>query len=391
MTPNLNLELVSEGESPYIWSEKINSNFNIIDAHNHSEEDGVQIASSSINFRDDKKINTYLQNVSFFNFFNKLEVFTDTKNGFFAELGDLFCYDGDGNKIRITLGSSLYYGSISGTNGIAGDYVSAGAVATYNASTEKYIFEDGSENLASVTCDSFILNNVISFQSLLTESCSINANLANIDLNLPDLNLPYASFDNYPVLLNQTSVLTTSAAASEILRVYSLADLKRSTFYNGFNYAVSSNTISTNNVCFVCDMFDDSTIYIENNAYVGGTSFKILPGFTSPNQSSVSMLSLYQENVNPFSTLSEPNIVNSGSFLYTPYISIQNQGSITPLDSRYNENGDLTPQIRTSVVSKIPFGTNVISEVVFPGAEESLNNFTSYPYFLLSIGGSFAI
>lgn len=387
MTPNLSLTLLTLSDAPYVWSETLNNNFEVIDSHTHAEGDGAPVFSSFIVFKNNKKINSYIEDVSFLNFTDNTE-FSSTKNGFFVQNGDLFCYDGENRKIQITAGDVLYYLSSSGQNGIGGDYITASAVATYSATDEKYSFFDGSSNLSTIICDAAVFETLTSFDSFESGDCSIQANLSNIFLNLPNLSIVSPGTNFYPVLLNISTIITTQAALGSYLDTVDTSNTSSTylDFYIGFNFGVSTNTISSSEVCFVCDNFSESSIVVDSSGtFIDSLSFFILPGFIDAQNATIDLADLYNQNKNPIA--SSVTGAKLPSFLFSPYISIEGQGSIKPIDAAFNANGDQVAEIRTAPISKLPYGsTNFqLTQTIFPGGQVGNDNTTAYPYFLLSL------
>jgi len=145
------------GTLPQDWALIINANFTITDGHDHSEI-GTPIPSTAISVRSDVDLNevNMLTLSSFtFNAGGNLGVLYPL--ALYTDGTDLWYNDALGNQTQITIG-----GAVNGTSsvgGFFGDYISSGAVASYDGPSNTYSFYGaGPTNPDTSTLDISILN-----------------------------------------------------------------------------------------------------------------------------------------------------------------------------------------------------------------------------------------
>ncbi len=180
-TPNMNLVLPapSTTQGPQ-WATDINSSLNIIDGHNHSAGEGVQISPSGLLINSDLPFldnnATQLRSTRFTPQGTALSGASDL--GCLYEAGvDLYYNDGVGNQIRITSG-----GSVTGASGTITGLPSGTASASFSAGT--FIFQAATNTAANIDGGSYIFRNATASANGVTLAAPL-ALVGNYDLTLP--------------------------------------------------------------------------------------------------------------------------------------------------------------------------------------------------------------
>lgn len=143
---NMNLPVPTVGEaSGPDWASNLDSCMTILDAHDHSPGNGVQITPSGININADLPFNssygiTTIKKVSFTS-----QVSALTGTGFASNVaGNLYWNDGSGNQVQITSG-----GGVAGSPGSIGS-LTAPAAATYSAGSKLFTWTADSGKSAAM-------------------------------------------------------------------------------------------------------------------------------------------------------------------------------------------------------------------------------------------------
>lgn len=151
-TPNMNLTVPGVGTEPSPeWAQEINSDLSILDQHNHSPGQGVQITPSGIDISSDLTFQgnaaTNLEYVLF-------SVQTGDPASNYVEYVkgvDLYYTDGNGNHIQITSG-----GGVNGSPGSISNLTSP-ASASYVSATQTFVWKSGVSTAANMDAASLIV------------------------------------------------------------------------------------------------------------------------------------------------------------------------------------------------------------------------------------------
>lgn len=205
-SPNMSMPVPVVGTDPGPqWATDINSCLSILDGHNHSSGNGVQITPSGININVDLPFNNN-------NLTTARSLRLQTQSSLLAlasDLGclyrsglDLFYNDGSGDQIRLTQS-----GGVAGSSGsIAG--LASPASATFNAGSATFIWQSAANVAASLDARNIILRNSSVSSKGLTLSPP-NAMGADYTITLPAL--PGA---NNFLAIDASGNVTTVAAVS---------------------------------------------------------------------------------------------------------------------------------------------------------------------------------
>lgn len=184
MSPNMGLTVptVSVDPGPN-WAIDINASLSVIDSHNHSAGQGVQINPDGLNINSDLSfINNNAINVRSVRFFpQNTGLVNPTDIGCLYETGvDLYYNDGSGNEIRITQS-----GGVVGTPGsISG--LTPPASATYVSANETFVWQSAVNTPANLDAASIILRNLTASSKGLTLNPP-NAMGSDYSITLPSL------------------------------------------------------------------------------------------------------------------------------------------------------------------------------------------------------------
>jgi hypothetical protein len=182
ITPNMNLVVPTVGEDPGPdWANNINADLGILDQHNHSAGQGVQITPSGLNINSDLPLNgnnlTLVNTTRFNNLLTSLAGITPNLGVVYEAVNELYFNDGVGNVVQITKAGSVN----ATTSGIS----SGTATASFVGGT---LVVDANVNTpANVQGASFLFGNNVSGSNYLTLEPP-NAMASNYTVTLPPIN-----------------------------------------------------------------------------------------------------------------------------------------------------------------------------------------------------------
>lgn len=165
-SPNMNMPIPQVGIQPGPqWATDINNSLTIIDRHDHTPGNGVQITPDGLNISSDLPFNgnnaTLLRSTIFSPQGSPLSGPNDIANLYVSGV-DLYYNDFNGNQIRLTQG-----GSIVGTSGSITGLVSP-ASASYVSGSATFVWQSNVNTAANMDAGSLILRNITPGSSGLT-------------------------------------------------------------------------------------------------------------------------------------------------------------------------------------------------------------------------------
>jgi len=157
LTPNMSLILPTVGQEPGPnWALDINSSFSLIDQHNHSSGNGVQINPSGLNLNSDLTFlgnnATNLKSVRFSAQLSPLSSGSDI-GCVYVSGADLYYNDTLGNQVRLTIS-----GGVNGTPGNISGLIAPASV-TYVPLNQTYIFQSSVNTSGSLDSGPIIIRN----------------------------------------------------------------------------------------------------------------------------------------------------------------------------------------------------------------------------------------
>jgi len=183
-SPNMNLVLPGVGVTAGpVYATDLNASLNIIDQHDHSAGNGVQITPNGININSDFSMNNNnLISAKSLRLYEQASVLSSgTDLGCLFRYGDdLYYNDGLGNHVRITQS-----GSIAGASGSISNLVSP-ASATFVSLSASVVFQSDTNTPAHLDGGSVLLRNLVANSKALTLSPP-NSMASDYSLVLPSL------------------------------------------------------------------------------------------------------------------------------------------------------------------------------------------------------------
>lgn len=182
ISPEMNMPVPAVGTDPGPdWATNIVSCLSIIDSHNHSPGQGVQITPAGININTDFPMNgnniTTIKTLRF-------SIQPSTLAGSSPNLGclyesgvDLYYNDGAGNIVRMTQG-----GAVAGSAGTITGLPSGTASASFSGST--FTFQSATNTPATISGGSIIIGQQVASGKNVTIAASVSQ-AANYGLTLP--------------------------------------------------------------------------------------------------------------------------------------------------------------------------------------------------------------
>lgn len=182
LSPNMNLPVPEVGVDPGPdWANNINASLGILDQHNHSTGQGVQINPSGLNINSDLPMNsnnlTLVNTVRFVNLLASLAGSAPNLGCLYEAVNDLYFNDGAGNVVQITKAGSV--------NATSSGISSGTATASFVGSV---LVVDAAVNTpANVQGASFLFGNNVSGSNYLTLQPP-NSMASNYSVTLPPPN-----------------------------------------------------------------------------------------------------------------------------------------------------------------------------------------------------------
>jgi hypothetical protein len=211
LSPNMGMPISTVGEAPGpAWATNIDASLSIVDSHNHSSGQGVQINPSGININTNFPLNnnnaTTIRSVNFTPQPSPLALITDIGCLYVSGV-DLYYNDESGNQIRITQS-----GTVAGSSGTITGLPSGTASASYSAGT--FTFQGATNTPAAMNVGPVSIGNAVANSKAVT--ISPNAGIAaNYNISLPAA-LPaavnYVTLDNSGNLAFNSSGFTGTGA-----------------------------------------------------------------------------------------------------------------------------------------------------------------------------------
>lgn len=212
-TPNMNLPEPIIGSTPGpTWAQDLNDALDLIDAHDHSSGNGVQITPDGLDINADLTIGsnnlTVVRSVNFESQASPLALPADL-GCIYVSLKDLYYNDEDGNQVRITQG-----GSVAGATGSIAN-LTPPASATFEAMSGTFIWESDVNTPAIMDSSSVIIREEVVSGKGVTLSAP-TALASDYTITLP---ASAAGTTNALVLMDNSGNLSTQdkGSANEVL------------------------------------------------------------------------------------------------------------------------------------------------------------------------------
>jgi hypothetical protein len=146
-TPNMGLTLPTDGGSFDIWDTILDTAFGLIDSHNHTTGQGVQVPTAALDINADLPFSSSGTNFSATQLLaaeftpSATTLVAGYANALFANSSDnnLYWRNSSGTNVQMTSGSSLNVAGFVG--GIGGDYSSVSALLSYVDADKDYLLQ----------------------------------------------------------------------------------------------------------------------------------------------------------------------------------------------------------------------------------------------------------
>jgi len=184
LTPNMSLVVPTVGvELGPDWATDLNADLGILDQHNHSNGQGVQITPSGLNINADLNFNqnnlTAVKTVNFHNLSGNLAGTSPNLGCIYVAGGELVYNDEAGNVVPIT-----HSGSVNAGAGSITGLPSGTASASFSAGT--FVWQSATNTPANMDNGSVILRNIVANSKGLTLNPP-NSMAADYSLTLPSV------------------------------------------------------------------------------------------------------------------------------------------------------------------------------------------------------------
>lgn len=214
------------------WANTVNTNFTLIDSHDHSPGNGVQISLSSCTVNSNFSMSGFsLLNTNHIQLTDSTSSITSDKLSLYSSGGDLFYINSSGNSVQVTNGNSP-----AGGNGSIDGLAGSGGTASY--SNPNFLFKKSATAPGNLLCGYVGLQNSAS----LTYRLSLNApNLTqNLDQTFP---LTPTVSGNSIMTMDNSGVMATQATllSNQIQTSVDLSGVPKSSTYPIITHAYAGN------------------------------------------------------------------------------------------------------------------------------------------------------
>jgi len=405
----LTLNVVGITQDP-IWSNNINGDWSIIDAHDHSVGKGAQVTPAGLNINSDLSFNfnnvTSVRSWGMQNQSAALALSTDLNCGYFVN-GNFYINNNSGTPVQITSGSGLNFSSLGTIGGDFGEDDVPAAV-TYSKITKNFAFTQDSNIPASLSVSSVAFGypsaspqfvtvgapTGVSAYTITLPAAAVSASIMTFDTSGNASFTPYTTANTPSTIVARDSsgninavgltVTTLTAASSTIALV---------------GNETISGTLGVTGSATAGSLASSSTLVVNNNATVGGnlavSGAATIAGTASLGSAIVSG-NLGVSGTSTFSNPIVPNggiAVNAGSAINLKYsqfngsFGVGGSATLTVGGTVVGINGVYTPS--GSGNSYFLWPTNIQSNVQVVGAYSPTSNTVFLQNFLTRQSASY--
>lgn len=200
------------------WANNVESNWDVLDAHDHSSGKGVQITPSGININTNLEYNSFsaigLQSTRYNN--QSAVLSSSIVTTVYAKDGNLYFNNGTGNAVQVTNGTSVNVAGVGGITGLGG----TDAAVTYSDITKVFAFTQDANITASLDVGPVTIRENIAFANGITLQ-SPSSLAGSYSMTMP------AALPASPALMQLSAAglvgvsLTTSGNADKVAKVNS--------------------------------------------------------------------------------------------------------------------------------------------------------------------------
>jgi hypothetical protein len=142
-----------------VWSQELLDDLSLLDAHNHTLGNGVQIPTAAININADLSFSSFNSvSTRSFRFVNEGAVLSTASDlrCVYVKSGDFWYNFSSSQHVQITSGSGV---NIAGTGGFQGDYITQFAVAYFNNTSNLFYYTNSSGAFSNSQIANLFLTN----------------------------------------------------------------------------------------------------------------------------------------------------------------------------------------------------------------------------------------
>ncbi len=268
ITPNMGLVVPTVALDPGPdWANNINADLGVLDQHNHSSGQGVQINPSGLNINSDLTLNGNnlldVKSVQFVNLSSPLTGASPYLNCTYFSGGNLYANDGSGNQVKITSGGAVNATSSGISSGTAtASFVGGVLVVDQNVNTP-----------GNIQAGSILIGNNTAGSNFITFSAP-NSLASNYGITLPPQN---SSGATAVVTIDTSGNLGIGPAASSVNPPGVIVMYGGITVPSGWLLCDGSSYLISTYPNLAAALFDSTT---GNYAYgsSGGTHFNVPQG-----------------------------------------------------------------------------------------------------------------
>lgn len=185
-TPNMSLELPTNGADIGTWGTKLNVALPIVDSHNHTTGKGVKVPTAGLNIDADLSFGNFAASAVGKIGLTPITALAAGSTTVFVSAADneLYWRTAGGTNVKLTNGNALNVGAFVG--GIIGDYTSTNAQLAYDDATGAYTFKRGGTHpWARLRAADLRLYEYNTLESVYTAIKASAAIAASYDITLP--------------------------------------------------------------------------------------------------------------------------------------------------------------------------------------------------------------
>ena len=185
-TPNMGLDMPDVGDDGTEYASRLVEVVQDIDAHDHTEDNGVPVPSAGIDIDADLEANgfsiTELESTAYENQAAALTGATNARRVYFVG-GELYATDGNGTEIQITSNGEVDSSAAGSIGGMGG----TDAAVSYNSANQSFQFlqDDTDDTAADLDTSALKIRSETPGDAVYTSIFRNSTQIANLDITLP--------------------------------------------------------------------------------------------------------------------------------------------------------------------------------------------------------------
>lgn len=403
ISPNMGLTIPTVGTQPGPqYASNINASLTLVDAHDHSLGNGVQITPSGLNINDDLMMNSNdLLTIRTLALDSQPSAISGTElRRIYSVSGDLYYNDGVGNQIPITAN-----GAVAGSPGSIANLV-APASASYVSGSTTFVWQSAANTAANMDAGSYKMRNLTVNSFALTLSPpSLSSNytitlpalpasqkIMTLD-NSGNMTAPYV-VDNSTIEVATNTIqvkasgITTTQLADNAVTTSKITDLNVTTGkianLNVTNDKLADGSVGTSKIIdgnVTTGKLLNSAVTFDKIADANVIQAKLAPRGSSGSTAGVGEIAVSSASGSFTTTSTSPvNITNLSVTITTVgrpvYVGLIAQSSTSQLYTAWNTTGIGIPSASVSIVNG---GSNVLSTQILGGVPQQSGTFQYNP------------